>query len=241
MKIYFDNIKGHIIEEISKANFCVYVAVAWIGEKFIIKELVNCLNRGVQVEIIINDDDRFHNYKSKFVEFENFGGKIFLYDTATSLMHNKFCVIDLCTSITGSFNWSFGATFHQENIIIESNNIEVAHTFAKQFVNLKQKSTLVSNLLNSNVEIAHKINVKTFTILNDDIHGEMLILTLIEGNRKGFLQLKFNHVIDPSVIPSEIHGFWRSKLDVITYGSTDDNFDFYEFVCLDPYYLKYVL
>jgi len=76
------------------------------------------LTEGIPVEMIVNNDEVFHNYKEKFAEFISNGGKIFLYDTPTSLMHNKFCIIDLATSIIGSFTWSYGATKHQENIIV---------------------------------------------------------------------------------------------------------------------------
>lgn len=239
MEIHFDNIKNEIIKEISKAKFNVFVSVAWITDNFIIKELVSCLHRGVQVEIIINDDERFHNYNKKFIEFEKFGGKIYLYDTETSLMHNKYCVIDLCTTITGSFNWSFAASSHQENIIIERNNIEVAHTFALQFIKLKQNSTLYSNLKNSNVELAHKIKVESFTTYNDNT-GEGVYLTLVEGKRKGYLHLNLPSAKDISSIPSEIQGFWRSKIDIEGYGSIAEDFEYYEFVCLDPDYMKYL-
>jgi hypothetical protein len=239
MEIHFDNIKDVIIKELSYAKFNVFVSVAWIGEKFIINELTKCLQKGVQVEIIVNDDERFHKFKHKFGEFESNGGKIFLYDTSSSLMHNKFCVIDLCTTITGSFNWTYGATFHQENIIIERGNIIVAHQFAEQFIRLKRDSTIFSNITGGNVELAHKVKVFTSTIYSDDT-GNGVILLLQEGKRRGILELQTDFKIDPSFIPSEINGFWRSKVDVLSIGETnDDENDYYEFICLDPKYIKY--
>jgi hypothetical protein len=241
MEIHFENIKEKIIEEISNAKFNVYAAVAWMGEKYILNELVNCLARGIQVEIIINDDERFHNFKNKYSEFEQNGGKIFLYDTKTSLMHNKFCVIDLCTTITGSFNWSYGATFHQENIIIERKNIDVAHQFAHQFIKLKQSSTLFSNNRTGNVELAHKVKVKSLSAYSDDISGSGVYVILEEGNRQGFLLLETPFGNDFSFIPNEIQGFWKSKLDVESFGTVEnENIEYYEFICIDPNIIKYV-
>ena len=241
MEIYFENIKEKIIEEISNSKFNVYAAVAWMGEKYILNELVNCLLRGVQVEIIINDDERFHNFKEKYSEFEKKGGKILLYDTKTSLMHNKFCIIDLCTTITGSFNWSYGATFHQENIIIERKNIEVAHQFASQFIKLKQNFTLKKKKKTGNVELAHKVKVKSLSGYSADSSGSGIYVILEEGNRQGYLLLEAPFGNDFSFIPNEIHGFWKSKLDVESLGNTDENnVEFYEFVCIDPNIIKYV-
>ncbi|RKS03062.1 phospholipase D-like domain-containing protein [Flavobacterium sp. 102] len=241
MEIYFENIKERIIDEISSAKFNVFAAVAWMGEKYILNELTNCLLRGVQVEIIINDDQRFHDFKDKYADFEKNGGKIFLYDTKSSLMHNKFCVIDLCTTITGSFNWSYGATFHQENIIIERKNIEVAHQFALQFIKLKQSSTLFSNIRAGNVELSHKVNVKSFSGYSDDVSGKGIFILLEEGNRRGYLSLEAPYGNDTSFIPNEIHGFWKSKIEIESFDSTkNDNIEYYEFICIDPNIIKYI-
>lgn len=240
MEIHFENIKQIIIENLKKAKFNVFASVAWIGEDFIIQELTNCLKRGIQVEIIVNDDDRFKHYKTKFPEFLDFGGKLFLYDTSSALMHNKFCVIDLCTTITGSFNWTHGATFHRENIIVEKKNIEMAHTFALEFNSLKRNSTLFSNSKSGNVELSHKVKVTHCTISSDKL-GYTAILELTEGNRKGYLTLYTDFVPDSPFIPREVQGFWKSKLTVEKFGNTvTDEFEYYEFVCIDPNYMKYL-
>jgi phosphatidylserine/phosphatidylglycerophosphate/cardiolipin synthase-like enzyme len=242
MEIYFENIKEKIIRELSQAKFNIFIAVAWTGEKYIIKELEKCLNKGIQVEIILNDDERFYQSKHKLSQFEKKGGKIFLFDTQTSLMHNKFCVIDLCTTITGSFNWTYGATFHQENIIIERGNIEVAHKFAIQFNKLKKQSTLFSNETTGFNELAHKVKVVSSTIFNDEIEGKGVFLELREGKRYGILCLKTDkYAIDDSFIPDSIHGFWKSKLDVETFGGDEiEEKQYYEFICIDPNYIKFL-
>jgi len=240
MEIHFENIKDIIIQNLNSSKFNVFASVAWIGENFIIQELTNCLKRGIQVELIVNDDERFKNYKHKFEKFLENGGKLFLYDTSSTLMHNKFCVIDLCTTITGSFNWTYGATFHRENVIVEKNNIEMAHPFALEFNNLKRNSTLFSNQKSGNVELAHKVKVTNYTIGSDTTRNGM-ILELTEGSRKGYLSLTTNFVPDPSIIPNEVQGFWKSKLEVETYGDLEiDEFEYYEFICLDPDLMKYL-
>jgi phosphatidylserine/phosphatidylglycerophosphate/cardiolipin synthase-like enzyme len=239
MEIYFENIREKIIEEIGKAKFNVFAAVAWIEETFIINELTDCLSKGVQVELIINDDVRFKNNKNKLIDFENKGGKIFLYDTNSSLMHNKYCVIDLCTTLTGSFNWSYGALFHQENIVIERDNIVVAHKFALQFNKLKQNSTLFSNDKAGNVELAHKVEVASYTSFNDRIEGKGAHVLLKEGKKYGILTLKTDFEVDPLFIVGPIYGFWMSKLTIKQYGEEED-MEFYEFVCTDPYYIQFV-
>lgn len=144
METHFEGIKTIVIKEIESAEFVIYVAVAWITDHDIIAALTKKLISGTQVEIVVNGDKQFSKVKARFNEFLLHGGKLSLYENNDkSIMHNKFCVIDLNTTITGSFNWSFHAsTYHKENIVIERNNSGFARDFAKEFFRLKKASVL---------------------------------------------------------------------------------------------------
>ena len=54
-------------------------------------------------------------------------------------MHDKFCIIDNHTVITGSYNWSDNAEFkNEENITIETDN-EQANRFSVKFRDLRKQ------------------------------------------------------------------------------------------------------
>jgi phosphatidylserine/phosphatidylglycerophosphate/cardiolipin synthase-like enzyme len=55
-----------------------------------------------------------------------------------NIMHEKFCVIDLYTSIHGTFNWTKAANFNKEHISIDKNH-STAAAFADEFMKLKNK------------------------------------------------------------------------------------------------------
>jgi len=55
-----------------------------------------------------------------------------------NIMHEKFCVIDLYTSIHGTFNWIKAANFNKEHISIDRNH-SIAAAFADEFMKLKNK------------------------------------------------------------------------------------------------------
>src|SRR5690606_4629403 len=57
----------------------------------------------------------------------------------TGLMHNKYCVIDYNTVITGSYNWSYKAESNFENVIITHNDTTLAKQFISEFDNIRQK------------------------------------------------------------------------------------------------------
>ena len=54
-------------------------------------------------------------------------------------MHNKFCVIDYSTVITGSYNWSYKAESNFENVIITSNDTTLAEQFISEFNNIRRQ------------------------------------------------------------------------------------------------------
>lgn len=59
-------------------------------------------------------------------------------DNTSSLMHNKFCVIDLKKVITGSYNWTNKAEYNNENISMIKDRI-TAEEYANEFKEIKSK------------------------------------------------------------------------------------------------------
>ena len=54
-------------------------------------------------------------------------------------MHNKFCVIDHNTVITGSYNWSYKAESNFENVIITSSDTALAEQFITEFNSIRKQ------------------------------------------------------------------------------------------------------
>jgi len=132
----FEDIKNSIIDEIKKANFIVWIAVAWFTDKDIYTNLIEAKNRGVNVQIIMNDDKN-NNYHL------DFSGKVEViyapeYEFKKDNLHNKFCIFDFKKVIQGSFNWTKQAQLNSENVMIVTNR-EIAETYAHEFIKLKNK------------------------------------------------------------------------------------------------------
>src|SRR5688572_5915067 len=105
---YFTNIGTHISTELKKATSSIYVAVAWFTDQRLFSILCDKAKSGLDVQLIVVDDSINRAYGVNYNSLEAVGGKVFLIDedTTGTLMHNKFCVIDATTTITGSYNWS---------------------------------------------------------------------------------------------------------------------------------------
>ena len=122
---------------------------------------------------------------------------------------------------------------------LEKDNIEVAHKFALEHLALKQNSSLYSNNILNYPDLVHSVKVSSYTIIEESDKNSEIVILLKEGNRSGVLQISTKFKIDDSFILQNVKGFWKSKISVVTHGD-DDGEEFYEFICVDPFYLKYL-
>jgi len=147
IKPYFSNIEQIIINTLETANTEILIAVAWFTNKNIFEILLKKLpNINVKL-IILADDINFNENGLNFQFFIDNGGELYL-GVKDKVMHNKFCIIDQATVITGSYNYTYNAELNNdENIIISNNNIELANSFLSEYNRLIQINCSTTNLV----------------------------------------------------------------------------------------------
>jgi phosphatidylserine/phosphatidylglycerophosphate/cardiolipin synthase-like enzyme len=133
---YFQNIQQHIIQQIKAAKQSILVAVAWLTDAVIFRELCNKAEGGKLVELLLVQDS-INNGMAPFdhMRLEQCGGRVYFLPPQAdgAIMHHKFCIIDGCTVITGSYNWSKKAQLNDENIVITEDASELGAQFIKEF------------------------------------------------------------------------------------------------------------
>ncbi|MBB3837654.1 hypothetical protein FHS57_001651 [Runella defluvii] len=136
---YFTNIRAHISAELTGATSSIYVAVAWFTDSKIFEILCDKAKAGLDVQLILMDDYTNRTYGLDYTQLEACGGRVHMINdkTAGITMHNKFCVIDGSTTITGSYNWSKRAQSNHENITINRENEQLAQVFTDEFKRIK--------------------------------------------------------------------------------------------------------
>ena len=135
----FENIANRIQKEISKAQKSVFIAVAWFTNKNLFDELLNKARNGCTVSLIISNDNINHNSAIDFEQLIIKNSRVYKIGNGdTELMHNKFCIIDYSTIITGSYNWSYKAETNFENIIITNDDTTLAEQFISEFNNIRK-------------------------------------------------------------------------------------------------------
>ena len=135
---HFEEIQETILTHLNNAQYCVWVAVAWFTDKRLFEELKKLRIRGVNVQVIIINDENNSNAGLQFEQyFETYRiNKFGKYKS--NIMHHKFCIIDLKTVIHGSFNWSVNAQYNNEQITVTHGRLN-AEKFADQFITLKNE------------------------------------------------------------------------------------------------------
>lgn len=136
----FENIAERIEQEIGKAQKSIFIAVAWFTNKNLFNELLKKARNGCSISIIISDDSINQNSAIDFDQLMINHSRVYKVGNGdTELMHNKFCVIDYNTVITGSYNWSYKAESNFENVIITSDDTTLAEQFIAEFNHIRKR------------------------------------------------------------------------------------------------------
>lgn len=140
---YFEDIQHYLLKELHKARTSILVAVAWVTDKELYDVLCLKASDGVKVEILLtNDSINKGGYGLNFDLLKSKNGSVKFIGNSkniASLMHNKFCVIDSETILTGSYNRSKQAQKNYENITVIRGNKELASQFIQEFYNIQGK------------------------------------------------------------------------------------------------------
>lgn len=124
---YFSNIRSQIIYYLQNAKEEIKIAMAWFTSPELFNEIISCLNKGIQIELVLLDDAiNYHPYAPDFNIFIKKGGILRTARVNPRFMHHKFCIVDKTVVITGSYNWTYYAENRNiENILISKDSTTI--------------------------------------------------------------------------------------------------------------------
>ena len=132
---HFEENKSKIIDEIQKARFMIWVAVAWLTDTGLLRELRKKKDEGLNIQIVTQDDHINAALKPHVLNVFDAYYKL-PKGVYQNLMHHKFCIIDLRTVVHGSYNWTVKAQYNDETVTV-TQSMEFATEFAETFMKLK--------------------------------------------------------------------------------------------------------
>ena len=147
-----DNVATHLIDRIDNEEKQVLVAVYCLSHRGVSDALIRAKRRGVQVEVIVDPFSLYskmalgkltHAKVDLSVWDEKLsvpirGGKAMQHGGRRPLMHNKFCVFGDSVVWTGSFNFTYDATYaHRENVVVIEDE-KLAACYIREFQEIKK-------------------------------------------------------------------------------------------------------
>ena len=176
IEAHFENIRNLIISNIRNSKYEIKIAVAWFTQKQLYDAVLDALERGVKVSLIMMKD--FINcgiYGLPLQGFVDKGGNLHFVSNRGWTMHNKFCIFDNCMVVSGSYNWTYSAeTRNAENVIATDDEI-VCSRFDDYFNRLWAESFVEETI--STIEISSEEVVQDFSFIHDEIEA------LVKNNR----------------------------------------------------------
>ncbi|MDP4226886.1 MAG: phospholipase D-like domain-containing protein [Bacteroidota bacterium] len=137
IKATFENMRKQITELVSDSKKLIQISVAWFTSQDLLGQLVEKVEQGCKVEIIISD--HVENNRLSFEKFIKTGGQIFILPTNSGkFIHEKFTIFDNEKVISGSYNWTNSAEYYNHELLVISDDKTMIKQFDIHFKNLKK-------------------------------------------------------------------------------------------------------
>lgn len=211
LQAHFQNIQKVITRHLHDAQYEILVAVAWFTDREIFEVLCEKAQSGIQVSVaLLGDGINQAPGALNFNRLRNLGGKVTFLPSGSDgapMMHHKFCVLDITTVITGSYNWSKKAQSNDENITVVTDAPEFAAQYRQAFhglIGLTSQSTASSTQVNTDAIRRRLEMVRNLILLGEQddlpphiqklqpiveqLHLQTLLQALEQGNYKSALE-----------------------------------------------------
>lgn len=143
LQVHFEEIQSQILEQIDKAKYSIWLAVAWFTDQELIKALYQKQIQGLDVRIIVFNDEINRNRGILHPDTSKYFNLYSSSEVSDKKLHVKFCIFDLKTVMQGSYNWTLKAMYNHEDIATIQSR-EIAEEYADQFIKLKLKASNIS-------------------------------------------------------------------------------------------------
>ncbi len=122
----------HLIAAIDQARISIDVAIYELSLKNITQSLIRAHQRDVRVRVLTDSD----NFAWEQIQELNRAGIAVKGDQRSTLMHNKFTVIDNTQVWTGSMNYTYNGAYHHNENLLQLDSIAAASSYSEEFAQL---------------------------------------------------------------------------------------------------------
>jgi phosphatidylserine/phosphatidylglycerophosphate/cardiolipin synthase-like enzyme len=179
-----------LVDAIGKLTKTLDIAAYELDEKEITNAILEAFSNGVIVRIVTDDEYGLNNPDNSFQEFMDAGIPV-VTDGRTSLMHDKFMILDGKTVWTGSWNYTTKGTYESHDNALAFDSKEVAAMYQHEFNQMFEKKEFSPQAPASPVNsvVDSNIPVSVFFSPHDNIDDG--VLSVIQGAQKSIYFMTF--------------------------------------------------
>ena len=136
-KVYFSpgfDIMDNLCDLISESQESVDLCVFTITDGRLSEKIIDRFRHGVQFRIV-TDDQKIYDHGSEIIGLDRMGIPVKI-DHSRYHMHNKFGIVDGKIAFTGSFNWTYTASKHNQENLLVTTNYDIVNQYQTEFERL---------------------------------------------------------------------------------------------------------
>lgn len=125
-----------LIKVIDGAAKSLDIAVYSITKKEIVNAILNAKTKGVDIRLITDSKEAKNKFQKKALLSLKKAGIPIKINDHQGLMHLKITIADNDIVTTGSYNYSAGATYNNDEVLVVINDQKIASDFEDKFVDM---------------------------------------------------------------------------------------------------------
>lgn len=142
-EVFLEGQRSVIVKQVTGAKSFILVAMAYFTDSSLFDLLVKKAREGVRVQLIVRDDEVNTMSGIDYAALKSINGD-FCYNKT---IHNKFCVIDGTTILSGSYNWTNQARNNHEDLTLIDGDLRAAALFMIKFFKIKDPAHFIDRAL----------------------------------------------------------------------------------------------
>jgi len=132
------NLSSQIINKLKKAKYSIWLTNIWFGNKKLYNILIDKLENGLNVEVLLNPNLFALNDNYQIQDFIDFGGELYtLPQNNDSSFINKYCIIDYSTVISDDFKSEYSLKPQKGSTLIKENEATMVEHYINDYMLLK--------------------------------------------------------------------------------------------------------
>ena len=133
-----ESLSKQILNQLKKAEYSIWLSNIWFGNKRLYDILIDKLEQGLNVEVLLNPALFALNDNYKIQDFIDCGGELYtLPQNNDGSFTNKYCIIDYSTVISDDFKSEYSLKPQHGSLLVKESESTMVEHYINDYMLLK--------------------------------------------------------------------------------------------------------